>query len=146
MSHFTHMKTRFQNLFYLEKALAKLEIPNFKDTELAQTTSLVLPQGENSNVRFAGSKTITRPVIMEAYPLEFVNPDGTIEQGNTNIKNSENINFDLKHTVFSYIPNTAETAFLGMMEGMDEYLVTKRKEIILEGKPHIDSLDEIIIH
>lgn len=55
---------------------------------------------ENSNVRFAGSKTITRPVIMEAYPLEFVNPDGTIEQGNTNIKNSENINFDLKYEIF----------------------------------------------
>ena len=52
MSHFTNIQTCFQNLFYLEKALAKLEIPNFKDTELAQTTSLVLPQGENSNVRF----------------------------------------------------------------------------------------------
>ena len=37
---------------------------------------------------------------MEAYPLEFVNPDGTIEQGNTNIKNSENINFDLKYEIF----------------------------------------------
>ena len=55
---------------------------------------------DNSNLRFAGSKTITRPVIMEAYPLEFVNPDGTIEQGNTNIKNSENINFDLKYEIF----------------------------------------------
>ena len=52
MSHFTNIQTCFQNLFYLEKALAKLEIPNFKDTKLAQTTSLVLPQGENSNVRF----------------------------------------------------------------------------------------------
>jgi hypothetical protein len=28
MSHFTHMKTRFQNLFYLEKALNKLNIVN----------------------------------------------------------------------------------------------------------------------
>ena len=26
MSHFTHIKTRFQNLFYLEKALNKLNI------------------------------------------------------------------------------------------------------------------------
>ncbi|MDH5233303.1 MAG: amidophosphoribosyltransferase, partial [Gammaproteobacteria bacterium] len=54
------------------------------------------------------------------------------------------INFDLKHTVFSYIPITAETAFLGLMEGMDKYLVQKRKEIILEGKPHVDSLDQIL--
>jgi hypothetical protein len=26
MSHFTHIKTRFQNLFYLEKALNRLNI------------------------------------------------------------------------------------------------------------------------
>ena len=28
MSHFTHMKTSFQNLFYLKKALNKLNIGN----------------------------------------------------------------------------------------------------------------------
>jgi outer membrane receptor protein involved in Fe transport len=37
---------------------------------------------------------------MEAYPLEFVNPDGTIELGNQNVKNSDNYNFDLKYEVF----------------------------------------------
>lgn len=52
MSHFTNIQTCFQNLFYLEKALSKLEIPNFKKTELNQTTSLVLPQGENNNLKF----------------------------------------------------------------------------------------------
>lgn len=55
---------------------------------------------EKSNLRFAASKTITRPVIMEAYPLEFVNPDGTIENGNKLIKNSENYNVDLKYELF----------------------------------------------
>jgi amidophosphoribosyltransferase len=54
------------------------------------------------------------------------------------------INFELRHTVFSYIPNTAETAFLGMMEGVDDYLVDKRKEVILDGKPHVDSLEQIL--
>lgn len=54
------------------------------------------------------------------------------------------INFDLKNTVFSYIPNTAETAFIGMMEGMDEYLSSKQKEVVLEDKPHIDSVEEIL--
>ncbi|MDW3193656.1 MAG: amidophosphoribosyltransferase [Cytophagales bacterium] len=53
-------------------------------------------------------------------------------------------NFDLKNTVFSYIPNTAETSFLGLMQGVDQYLIDKRKEVILEGKPTIDSLDEIM--
>ena len=44
------------------------------------------------------------------------------------------INFDLKNTVFSYIPNTAETSFLGMMAGVEDYLITKQKEIIIDGK------------
>lgn len=32
------------------------------------------------------------------------------------------INFDLKNTIFSYIPNTAEVAFLGLLKGMQLYL------------------------
>ena len=56
----------------------------------------------------------------------------------------QSINFDLKNTVFSYIPNTAETAFLGMLEGLEDYLVNKRKDIILDQKPHPDSLEEIL--
>jgi len=54
------------------------------------------------------------------------------------------VNFDLKNTIFSYIPNSAETAFLGLMRGIDEYLVKKRKEIIIDGKPSADDLDDIL--
>ncbi len=54
------------------------------------------------------------------------------------------INFDLKNTVFSYIPNTAETSFLGMMAGVEDYLITKQKEIIVDGKPTVDSLEDIL--
>jgi amidophosphoribosyltransferase len=34
----------------------------------------------------------------------------------------EHINYDLKNTIFSYIPNTAEVAFYGLVKGMEEYL------------------------
>jgi len=54
------------------------------------------------------------------------------------------INFDLKNTVFSYIPNTAETAFYGLMAGIEDYLINKQKEIILENKPSVDSLEEVL--
>lgn len=56
----------------------------------------------------------------------------------------KSINFDLKNTVFSYIPNTAEIAFLGMMEGMEDYLSAKRKEVVIDGKPHVGSLDDFL--
>lgn len=54
------------------------------------------------------------------------------------------INFDLKNTVFSYIPNTAETSFLGLMRGIDNYLIEKRKEVILDGKPSADSIEQML--
>jgi amidophosphoribosyltransferase len=54
------------------------------------------------------------------------------------------IDFDLKNTVFSYIPNTAETAFLGMIEGLEDYLCAKRKEVLLDGKPHLEDLESLL--
>ncbi|MEP0713821.1 MAG: amidophosphoribosyltransferase, partial [Algoriphagus sp.] len=54
------------------------------------------------------------------------------------------IDFDLKNTVFSYIPNTAETAFLGMIEGLEDYLATKRREVFVDGKPFMGDLDELL--
>jgi amidophosphoribosyltransferase len=36
------------------------------------------------------------------------------------------IDFDLENTVFSYIPNTAETAFLGLISGIESHLVGVR--------------------
>lgn len=54
------------------------------------------------------------------------------------------INSDLENTVFSYIPNTAETSFLGMIEGLEDYLIQHRKKTILEGKITGDDLDKIL--
>lgn len=41
------------------------------------------------------------------------------------------INFDLKNTVFSFVPNTAETAFYGLIEGLNEYAAELKAEKIL---------------
>jgi amidophosphoribosyltransferase len=46
----------------------------------------------------------------------------------------EAIGYDLENTVFSYVPNTAETAFLGMMEGIEEYMARYRKKIVKDGE------------
>ncbi len=43
------------------------------------------------------------------------------------------IGFDLENTVFSYIPNTAETAFLGLMSGLESYLADVRLSTIGNG-------------
>ncbi|MBQ7388210.1 MAG: amidophosphoribosyltransferase [Paludibacteraceae bacterium] len=40
------------------------------------------------------------------------------------------IDYDVEHTVFSFIPNTAEVAFYGMLEGLDNYLNQQKVEQI----------------
>ncbi|GHT73124.1 amidophosphoribosyltransferase [Bacteroidia bacterium] len=40
------------------------------------------------------------------------------------------IDHDLEHTVFSFIPNTAEVAFFGMMEGFENYLENQKKQLL----------------
>jgi len=47
------------------------------------------------------------------------------------------IDHDLKNTIFSFIPNTAETAFYGMLKGMENYLNKVKIERILSwGKDY----------
>ncbi|MFT4032654.1 MAG: class II glutamine amidotransferase, partial [Siphonobacter sp.] len=54
------------------------------------------------------------------------------------------IDQDLANTVFSYIPNTAETAFFGLVEGLDEYLVKERKKHIREGLLFEEDLERLL--
>ncbi|MFN8436672.1 MAG: amidophosphoribosyltransferase [Cytophagales bacterium] len=54
------------------------------------------------------------------------------------------VDYDLKNTVFSYIPNTAEVAFLGMMEGVEEYLLEHRKKEVLANLNNPEKLNEIL--
>ena len=60
MSHFTHMKTRFQNLFYLEKALNRLNIVYQQEKKTINNSdsrsyniNLVIPQSNNYNIEFS---------------------------------------------------------------------------------------------
>jgi amidophosphoribosyltransferase len=46
----------------------------------------------------------------------------------------EKIDKDIKNTVFSYIPNTAETAFYGMCEAAEDFLNLQKTKTILSGQ------------
>lgn len=51
----------------------------------------------------------------------------------------ETIDYDTKNTVFSYIPNTAETSFFGMIETVEAHLNKKKTEAILEGNGELSA-------
>jgi amidophosphoribosyltransferase len=56
------------------------------------------------------------------------------------------IDYDLKNTIFSFIPNTAETAFYGLIKGAEDYLNEIKKERILSWNKDFDDakLSEMI--
>ncbi len=58
----------------------------------------------------------------------------------------ERISYDLKNTIFSYIPNTAEVAFYGLVKGMEEYLNKIKVERILSWGNDFtpDKLEEMV--
>ena len=56
------------------------------------------------------------------------------------------VDYDLKHNVFSFIPNTSEVAYFGMKEGLNNYLNKLKKEWIAD-RSHLlqeEELDQIL--
>jgi amidophosphoribosyltransferase len=53
---------------------------------------------------------------------------------------------DTDNTVFSYIPNTAETSFYGLVEAAQDFLNQRKKNYILENRDNLtdDSLEEVL--
>ena len=82
MSHFTSMKTRFQNLFYLEKALNKLEINYERQKKSIQnsnstisSTNLVITQQNGYDIEFCWNGQEYELLVdmsywKQAYPIE----------------------------------------------------------------------------
>ncbi|WP_407405968.1 TonB-dependent receptor plug domain-containing protein [Chryseobacterium sp.] len=79
---------------------------------LDKTRDLFLPSlaikkalNNKNNLRFSFSKTVTRPVLIETMPIEYISPDNVSIIGNKNITSSDNYNLDLK---WEYFPTNKE--------------------------------------
>lgn len=102
MSHFTHMKTRFQNLFYLEKALNRLNIVH-KEKELNHTernnVNLIIPQSNGYDIEFAWNGQEYELVVdmsfwEQPYPIEsFIDKISQQYAGEVIIGESQKIGF-----------------------------------------------------
>ena len=58
----------------------------------------------------------------------------------------KSVDNDLNHTVFSFIPNTAEVAYFGLLEGLNEYLNKLKKDWITD-RSHLlreEELEQIL--
>ncbi len=50
----------------------------------------------------------------------------------------QTIDYDLRNTIFSFIPNTAEIAFYGLLKGAEDYLTQVKTERILSWGNNVD--------
>ncbi|KQR92596.1 TonB-dependent receptor [Chryseobacterium sp. Leaf180] len=88
------------------------DLSSAKRNNIKKDQSLFLPSiaikkavNDRNNIRFAFSKTVTRPVLIERMPILYINPDNENILGNPLILNSENYNLDLK---WEYYPSNKE--------------------------------------
>jgi hypothetical protein len=76
MSHFTHIKTRFQNLFYLEKALNRLNIDYQKNiSSQSPNPSLIITQSNGYDLEFSWNSEEYELIAdisfwQQTYPIE----------------------------------------------------------------------------
>lgn len=101
MSHFTHMKTHFQNLFYLKKALDRLNIKykeQLTNSDLLNP-SLIIPQSNNYDLEFCWNKQQYELIAdlsfwTQSYPIEnFIDKIGQQYAGEVVIGESQKIGF-----------------------------------------------------
>ena len=106
MSHFTNMKTRFQNLFYLEKALNRLEIQHTRQKKVIDgykskpyNINLVIPQQNGYDIEFCWNGQEYELIVdmsfwEQAYPVEsFIDKIAQQYAGEVIIGESQKIGF-----------------------------------------------------
>ncbi|GJM62305.1 TonB-dependent receptor [Persicobacter diffluens] len=81
------------------------QISQYKTNDILPSLSLKYAVNDKSNLRFAFSKTLTRPGMREIIPFQYQDVDGNLFEGNRDLQNSTNYNLDLKWEIF---PNAGE--------------------------------------
>lgn len=51
------------------------------------------------------------------------------------------VEYDLENTVFSFIPNTAETAFYGMLRGVEDYMIKEKTRLLKQKNGSLSESD-----
>lgn len=54
----------------------------------------------------------------------------------------KSVDYDIENTVFSFVPNTAETAFMGLVEGLNDFTVQKRLNVFQDKKAKKEDLEK----
>jgi amidophosphoribosyltransferase len=124
----------------------------FEDVvELEPGSALIIKKDNTVSV-----KEINTPTVKKACSFERIyfsrGSDAEIYQERKNLGKLilpavlEAIDSDTDNTVFSYIPNTAETSFYGMVEAANDFLNQRKNQFILNNRKTLtkEGLEEIL--
>jgi amidophosphoribosyltransferase len=124
----------------------------FEDVvELEPGNALIIKKDNTVSV-----KEINTPTVKKACSFERIyfsrGSDAEIYQERKNLGKLilpavlDAINNDTDNTVFSYIPNTAETSFYGMVEAANDFLNQRKNQFILNNRKTLtkEGLEEIL--
>ncbi|OHX67580.1 hypothetical protein NH26_15095 [Flammeovirga pacifica] len=110
----------------------------YESTEFLPSFNLKYALTDLSNMRFALSKTITRPGMRELIPFEYQTVvGGEAIIGNPNLKNAQNYNFDLKYEIF---PNSGELFSVGLF---GKYLDNPIEKVARPSAGNVYSFDNV---
>ena len=125
---------------------------SFEDVvELEPGNALIIKKDNTVSV-----KEINTPTVKKACSFERIyfsrGSDAEIYQERKNLGKLilpavlDAINNDTDNTVFSYIPNTAETSFYGMVEAANDFLNQRKNQFILNNRKTLtkEGLEEIL--
>jgi amidophosphoribosyltransferase len=125
---------------------------SFEDVvELEPGSALIIKKDNTVSV-----KEINTPTVKKACSFERIyfsrGSDAEIYQERKNLGKLilpdvlEAIDDDTDNTVFSYIPNTAETSFYGMVEAANDFLNQRKNQFILNNRKTLtkEGLEEIL--
>jgi len=110
-----------------------------KIKELAPGSAIIIKNKGEITIKKINKKTIHKACSFERIYFSRGN-DADIYFERKNLgklimpKVLSEINNDIKNTVFSYIPNTAETSFFGMVDYLEEFLNKQKTEAIIKNK------------
>jgi amidophosphoribosyltransferase len=126
-------------------------VPFEKVKEIDPGSALIIKKSGDISM-----KEILTPTVKKACSFERIyfsrGSDAEIYQERKNLGKLilpavlESIDNDTDNTVFSYIPNTAETSFYGLVEAAQDFLNQRKKNFILENKDTltVDSLEKLL--
>ncbi len=119
-------------------------VPIEKVQELERGHALIVKRNGETKI-----KSVLKQLPKKACSFERIyfsrGSDASIYQERKNLGKNvfpqilKKINNDVDNTVFSFIPNTAETSFYGMFEAAEDFLNQRKTKILLDGNHNLSA-------